>query len=883
MSHGKYNGRYDVRTIKQAAVGRWADIIPATTGLSADVLDGKGHACPMCGDGTDRFSAFGNFKETGGVLCRKCHNGDTNPKSGDGIAAVQWLTGSTFVDALRLIAEYVGVSPKDLVNDNRNILADLCKQKRMPVDSAKAYGAEIATRWNQRVVQFPVYGANGKPNSYSDVSPYAKGKLNKGVLPKGGTSGLHLPGRLPKPDETWLMVEGVKDAAVLHDLGYLAAGLTGCNMKSELARLFTGCAVILVPDLDRASLRGFSKTGTVLEAASDSVLVATLPGEVKSSNGDDVRDIIAREGAETVRKTIDQAKPFVADELLGGRPSVYITVDDDTEQEVANKVIRILASCGFATDDTENRLYQSGGKLISVAESDIGPRIVSVDEVGIRERITAAMDLVQRSVSPEGEENEKLCRPPAWLCKAIHGRPNYLHVRRLDGIVTAPTIRADGSILQTPGYDNESRLLFIPDGDYPAVPANPTQADAKRAAGELLDIVSDFPFDGDVAKSVWLALVLTLIGRAAIVGNVPLFGFSANIRGSGKSKLCDLAGLIAFGRTLARKTLPGDDDEMRKVITAIALEAKPAVLLDNAAGMIGNASLDAVLTADLWNDRILGKSKTTGDLPWRTVLMATGNNLAFKADTARRVILCQLDCRHETPEDRNDFKHADIEAYTAKHRHRLAVAALTILRAFVDAGRPYEGKRLGSFESWSELICAAVVFVGLPNPLETVSVVREQDNTGNIVRLLLDGIAAVGGVDGLTSKEILTGIQNESNTDEDWETLRAAFAEITDNPTIRKIGNILKRFQGRVCRGRRIIAKSGRSNIKRWAVENLDSITEQPDLDNFGNCDQCSEPLTASPTGDGFLNRHCSQCEKDFRCIPATTAIDPKLMQSEFI
>lgn len=269
-------------------------------------------------------------------------------------------------------------------------------------------------------------------------------------------------------------------------------------------------------------------------------------------------------------------------------------------------------------------------------------------------------------------------------------------------------------------------------------------------------------------------------------------------------------------------------------------------------------------------------------MPWRTILIATGNNLAFKADTARRVVLCQLDCRHEAPEDRDDFQHANIEAHTLKNRHRLAVAALVVLRAFVVAGRPYDGKRLGSFESWAELICGAVVFAGLPNPLETVSVVREQDNTGVIVRLLLDGIAAVGGVEGLTSGEITDGITSDSmfadsdeTTKAGWDSLRAAFAELTDKPTARKVGGTLSKFAGRVSGGRRLVNKPGRSNVKRWAVELLGTLTDQTndgdqtggDGVNVGNCDQCGERLTASETADGYLNRHCERCEKDFPCI----------------
>ena len=275
MTNEKNNRSFDKNEIKQAARGRWPEIIPAITGLSVDLLDRKPHACPKCG-GTDRFTAFVNFVSTGGLLCRHCHNSDTKPKSGDGIASVQWLTGCTFPEALRLIAEQVGIAPFDPKADERDIVADLCKQKRMPIESAKIYGAEAVVRGRQRVVRFPVYDPNGKPTSYSDVSPYAKGKLNKGMLPKGGKAGLHLPGRLPKSGETWLIVEGVKDAAALHALGFDAAGLTGSAMKQSFVQLFAGCNIILVPDLDRASLRGFAKTGSALTGVVESVLVAML-------------------------------------------------------------------------------------------------------------------------------------------------------------------------------------------------------------------------------------------------------------------------------------------------------------------------------------------------------------------------------------------------------------------------------------------------------------------------------------------------------------------------------------------------------------------------------------------------------------------------------
>ena len=821
MTQVKNNRRFNVDEIKRAASGQWLAILTKTIGIDADLLDGKGRPCPKCG-GEDRFKAYPNVQQTGGILCRQCHNGDTKPKAGDGIAAVQWMTGCTFNRALELIAEILGIAPTDPETDTRDIIGDLCLQKRMPVESAIAYGAEVATRGRQRVVRFPVCDNEGKPTSHSDVSPYATGKLNKGMLPKGGKAGLHLPGRVPQTGETWLIVEGVKDATALHGMGYNAAGLTGCTLLGGFEKLFDGCDVILVPDLDRASYRATVNNGTALLAVASSVRLVRLPGEVKVKSGDDVRDVVARDGIGAVKLAIDSAELFNADTLID-RPAMFIDIEIP-ETEVVDAAIKVLAVRGFNTDDVGNRIYQRGGKLVCVADCGYGPRVVPLSPAGLRERVTAAMDLMTEA---HDDQPAKHHRPPKWLVQAIADRPAYQHVQYLDAIVTTPTLRADGSILQTPGYDAKSRLLYLPDVEYPVIADKPSKAEAVETANELTALVNDFPFRNSAAVSVWLAHVLTLIARAAIDGCCPMFAYGANIRGSGKSKLCDIAGIIVDGRPMARKTLPSDDDEMRKVITSIAIEAAPSVLFDNAAAMIGSAALDAALTSETWSDRILGKSETTGELLMRTIFAATGNNLSFKADTARRVLICQLESMLECPEDRTDFQHEDIEAFTKANRPQYVAAALTILRGYVAAGRPFDGNRLGSFAGWSVLIAGAIRWIGHADPLGTVSIVREQDTSSATLRLILDGLEPAG-KDGLTSGEINELLTEESKgIFKDYkgtESLRGAFAQLMDKPTTRKVAGKMKGFLGRVSDGRRIIKLPGRSNLVRWTVERLDGI-----------------------------------------------------------
>jgi putative DNA primase/helicase len=50
----------------------------------------------------------------------------------------------------------------------------------------------------------------------------------------------------------------------------------------------------------------------------------------------------------------------------------------------------------------------------------------------------------------------------------------------LSGVINAPTLRADGSMLSKPGYDSATGLLFAPNGsEFPDIPDRPSHAEAK--------------------------------------------------------------------------------------------------------------------------------------------------------------------------------------------------------------------------------------------------------------------------------------------------------------------------------------------------------------------------------------------------------------------
>lgn len=105
----------------------------------------------------------------------------------------------------------------------------------------------------------------------------------------------------------------------------------------------------------------------------------------------------------------------------------------------------------------------------------------------------------------------------------------------LTGIINYPTLRPDGSILDLPGYDAQTGLLFDPqEVRFPALPRHPDRDTALRALCLLKDLISTFPLVTDADRSVALSGILTALIRRSLP-TAPLHGFNAPTAGSGKS------------------------------------------------------------------------------------------------------------------------------------------------------------------------------------------------------------------------------------------------------------------------------------------------------------------------------------------------------------
>jgi hypothetical protein len=354
-------------------------------------------------------------------------------------------------------------------------------------------------------------------------------------------------------------------------------------------------------------------------------------------------------------------------------------------------------------------LFLHGGAVVEVRAAAEGARIVRLDVPGLRGYLDRVADWVRPT--PQGE---RPTLPPREVVEDMLARPQELPLLR--GIVGAPVVTAEEGLAEDAGYQATTGLYHHAPGEpVPPVPEHPDATDLLRARQLLgAEWLGDFPFVDAASRAHALAAGLTALLREVIAGPVPLFVVDAPAAGTGKTLLACTLGEVVAGAAPAVMTGPRSEDEWRKLVTSVLLRGEPLAIIDNVKGPLASASLAAVLTATVWRDRLLGRNETV-TVPARTVWVVTGNNVELDQEVARRAVWVRLDAQADRPWERAGFRHGDLAQWTRRHRHELLWAFLVLVRHWLACGKPcWEGRPLGSFESWSKVVGGVLAAGGSP-------------------------------------------------------------------------------------------------------------------------------------------------------------------------
>lgn len=298
---------------------------------------------------------------------------------------------------------------------------------------------------------------------------------------------------------------------------------------------------------------------------------------------------------------------------------------------------------------------------------------------------------------------------PACVVRDILATPD-LGLPVVDGVTPFPVYGTDGTLQTEAGYSPNTRLYYEPPigFDVPAVPAAPT-AEQVGAARDLLlnDMLGDFPFTALSERAHALVLILTPYVRSMIAGPVPMALIEKPSPGTGATLLVDVATSLAMGRPSGVMTVPGNEEEMRKLLLSAHMGTDAFHVFDNVRGRLDSAALAADLTAEYHVGRVLGKSQIVR-LRIRACRIATANNASLSKELSRRVYRIRMDAKLERPWLRSPgtFRHPDLPGWVAENRSHLVWSALVLIQAWIAAGRPQAPAQpvMGMYERWSAVM-----------------------------------------------------------------------------------------------------------------------------------------------------------------------------------
>lgn len=621
-----------------------------------------------------------------------------------------------------------------LAGDGRSALERLAEEgyaDRFPLVPGLVYNGRTWSIAGPRGLLIPVRDANGKITAVMVRPDKRKGpKYLYLTSKKSDGPGPGAPVHVPLPSDPGGVVrvtEGVLKADAATHLGeILTIGLPGVgSWRKALETLdrLDPDTVVVAFDADARTnptvARNLAEFFAALQGSGREIYLETWdPADGKGIDdvllaGKPTQTLQGEEAESSLKEILEQAGVTLDEaDRAAGLPRV-ITGGRQRREIVAD------AAAVLASTNSPPTVFVRNHEMVEVLTSESGPSVRPLTEASLYDRLINAADWY------DGKETVP-SRPPADVVKCLIVSPPAA-LPALQAAISYPVFGRCGSLIAADGYHPDDRLFLqnLPGLSVRAIPPCPTAQDIKAARDLILyDLLGDFPFESPADLAHAMAAALLPYVRRMIDGPTPLHLITAPEKGTGKTLLAGVLSQLATGSPCEARALPHSGDEVRKMITAELIAGRPVVLLDNVTSADSSA-LAAALTSAWWTDRLLGKSEKV-TVQNRAMWLMTANNPHYSVEIARRSVRIRLDAAQEQPWRREKFKHPHLSEWVHESRGDLVAAALTLIQAWVAAGKPRSAATLGSFDQWSAVMGGILEVAGIPGFLENLDTLYDE-------------------------------------------------------------------------------------------------------------------------------------------------------------
>ncbi|HKD37453.1 MAG TPA: hypothetical protein VKB78_11655, partial [Pirellulales bacterium] len=285
-----------------------------------------------------------------------------------------------------------------------------------------------------------------------------------------------------------------------------------------------------------------------------------------------------------------------------------IIVEDGNRHVAADHGIAALVAANVP-------FYQRAGKIQRVAH--VKAKNADGEEISVPGIIPVVTPIMERELGRHAhwrvarERKDGIIYlpidPPNEVAKQILAMVGEWPFAPLNGLIQCPTLRRDGSLLDSEGYDPQTGLYLTSTVALPRLPPKPTREDAEQALKLLCELLDEFPFDSPESKAVALSMQITPVCRAAMTV-APCHLTTAPIAGTGKSYLASTAAMIATGEQLPVEAMAAKYEETEKRLVGSLLAGFPIIGIDNSSHEIQGDLFCQIAEQPMLRVRSLGKS-----------------------------------------------------------------------------------------------------------------------------------------------------------------------------------------------------------------------------------------------------------------------------------
>jgi hypothetical protein len=430
-----------------------------------------------------------------------------------------------------------------------------------------------------------------------------------------------------------------------------------------------------------------------------------------------------------------RALKIIAD--AGSKPPIEVGSGPEAIRAITEAVNERLLPEVYVTNGRAVHVEEVSGSAMVTAGDDDSPLPLTASEITAPSLAALLADhtftyRIKGGKDDKGQPTtyEEEVTPGSQSLGAALARKTWTGLLPLHGIVGAPVLRPDGTLLQESGYDESTGLYLASRIPLDPVPAEPSKTQVAAARTFLLKtFLGDFPWVDDADKANYVGVLVTPILRRYLRTLIPFVVFTATMPSSGKTILTCGPGMLYGQRVL---TWTHSDEELRKSITAVLAEPVGTIIFDNLAEgtVIDSPVLARLITDRTWADRILGGNKIGGGANDR-LWSATGNNLLLGGDMATRTVLVRLNPNMPRPEERTGFKIPNLDHWILDPANQRVVLwhLLILVIDWTRNGAPRKpGLTMRQFTPWAEAIGGFLEHHGVSGFLANIETVRDIDD-----------------------------------------------------------------------------------------------------------------------------------------------------------